>query len=200
MVRYQLAFSLGMLPGSRSAPTLSALAIRDGADPWMRIAILSSVTGCTREVFDRLIADASFRNSKTGRVFLSDLVSQTGASERREDLAAIFRALDGTLEADPSLSRDIVLALMSTDSAAARAQLRMKGKAAAESVRFRRHPVRCACDRQRRREARFGAGRCGEVAQIRIAGGHRRTARGPAGTEAASFRAGRGHRDPRSLR
>ena len=103
MVRYQVAFSLGTMPGSKSAPLLSALAIRDGADPWMRIAILSSAIACTGELFDRLSADASFRDSKSGRLFLSDLVSQTGASERREDLAVILRALDGALAADPAV-------------------------------------------------------------------------------------------------
>ena len=42
LVRYQLAFSLGALPGTKPAAALAALAVRDGADPWMRVAILSS--------------------------------------------------------------------------------------------------------------------------------------------------------------
>ena len=58
MVRYQLAFSLGALAGDRPAAALAALAPRDGSDPWMRLAILSSVTHCTGEVFTRLAADA----------------------------------------------------------------------------------------------------------------------------------------------
>ena len=45
LVRYQLAFSLGALAGIQPARSLAALAIRDGADPWSRTAILSSVTG-----------------------------------------------------------------------------------------------------------------------------------------------------------
>ncbi len=67
MVRYQLAFSLGALADDRPAAALAALARRDGSDPWMRLAIVSSVTHCTGEVFTRLAADAGFRASAHGR-------------------------------------------------------------------------------------------------------------------------------------
>ena len=123
IVRYQLAFSLGALPGPQASTALSALAIRDGSDPWMRVAILSSATGCTGALFERLAEDAGFRTSKPGRTLLTDLVGQTGAAERHDDLIVILRALDGPLANDEVLSRDIVLALMGADSAAARAQL-----------------------------------------------------------------------------
>jgi len=43
-VRRQLAFTLGAWPGLTATATLTQLAARDGADPLMRAAILSSVT------------------------------------------------------------------------------------------------------------------------------------------------------------
>ena len=76
MVRYQLAFSLGALPGERAAAALAALAIRDGDDPWVRLAILSSVTACAGEVFTRLAGDAGFRTWRQGRGFLTALAGR----------------------------------------------------------------------------------------------------------------------------
>ncbi|HZW33309.1 MAG TPA: PVC-type heme-binding CxxCH protein, partial [Isosphaeraceae bacterium] len=123
MVRYQLAFSLGALPGPKAAPALAALAKRDGADRWMRVALLSSVTGCTGAVFQRLAGDAGFRGSAPGRTFLTDLAGQTGAPDRPDDLRAILAALDGPLAGQQALARALVLALLGTNSAASRAQL-----------------------------------------------------------------------------
>src|SRR5262249_20941741 len=41
-VRYQLAFSLGVVQGEMPARALTRLALRDGADSWVRLAILTS--------------------------------------------------------------------------------------------------------------------------------------------------------------
>jgi putative membrane-bound dehydrogenase-like protein len=122
-VRYQLAFSLGTLPDDRPAAALAALALRDGSDSWMRLAILSSVVHCTGDVLTRLASDPGFRSSANGRAFLTALVGQTGAGERPADLAAVLAALDGPLAGEPALVRSIVLALMDDDSPAARARL-----------------------------------------------------------------------------
>ncbi len=126
MVRYQLAFSLGALPAARASSALIALAVRDGADPWMRLAILSSVTGCTGAVFERLAEDAGFRASRHGRTFLAELAGQTGATDRPADLTRILRVLDGPLAADKVLSRKIVMAMLNTDSVRFRARLSEK--------------------------------------------------------------------------
>ncbi len=123
IVRYQLAFSLGALTGPQPSAALVALAIRDGSDPWMRVAILSSATVCTGSLFEGLVGDAGFRNSSAGHTLLINLVGQTGAAERADDLARILRALDGPLAMDEALSRSVVLALMGTDSASVRALL-----------------------------------------------------------------------------
>ena len=98
------------------------------------MAILSSVTGCTGEVFTRLAGDAGFRASAHGRAFLTALVGQTGVADRADDLAAVLATLDGPLAGEPALARDIVLALMSNDSPAAQARLAGAGGGRVRSI------------------------------------------------------------------
>jgi len=126
-VRYQLAFSLGALPGAKPAGALAALANRDGADRWMRVAILSATAGCAGEVFGRLADDAGFRSSRHGRALLTALAAQIGAADRKNDLAAVLKKLDGPLAGDKSLTDELVLAVLSNASAASQAQLRAAG-------------------------------------------------------------------------
>jgi putative membrane-bound dehydrogenase-like protein len=122
LVRYQAAFSLGELPGANPSKALAALAVRDGADPWMRVAILSSVSGCAGEVFGRLAGNASFRGVPHGRAFLIALAAQCGATGRPDDLAAVLKAMDGPPAGDQALTRDLVAALLSRMPAAALAR------------------------------------------------------------------------------
>ena len=134
LVRYQLAFSLGAMQGTKPAPALAALAFRDAADPWMRMAILSSVSACTAEVFHRLADNAGFRSTRHGQALLTALAAQTGAAERADDLAAVLNELDGSLAGDKPLSGDIVMALLSRASAASQAQLRAAGGGHARAI------------------------------------------------------------------
>jgi putative membrane-bound dehydrogenase-like protein len=127
LVRYQLAFSLGAVPGTRPAAALAALAVRDGANPWVRVALLSSVSDCAGAVFAALAQDPGFRGAKHGRDFLAALVSQSDLANRREDLAPVLAALDGPLAGDEPLARTIVLALMGRMSAGASARARLSG-------------------------------------------------------------------------
>ena len=123
MVRYQLAFSIGQVPGDGPAPVLARLAIRDASDPWMRLAILSSASKCAGALFARLAADPKFRSSGTGSALLIAIVEETGASGRPADLEAIFGAIDGPASDRPALVRGVVLALRESDSAEARRRL-----------------------------------------------------------------------------
>ncbi len=134
LVRYQLAFSLGAMQGTKPAPALAALAFRDAADPWMRMAILSSVSACTGEVFHRLADNAGFRSTRHGQALLTALAAQTGAADRTDDLAAVLNELDGSLAGDKPLSGDIVVALLSRASAASQAQLRAAGGGHARAI------------------------------------------------------------------
>ena len=49
-VRYQLAFTLGELKDATRVPGLAAIARRDAADSWIRLALLSSLSQGAGEV------------------------------------------------------------------------------------------------------------------------------------------------------
>src|SRR5262249_8950880 len=74
-VRYQLAFSLGAVPGELSSRALAKLARRDGGDSWFRLAVLSSVNSRAGEVFRLLIENKDFRASGHGRELLGTLAT-----------------------------------------------------------------------------------------------------------------------------
>ncbi len=122
LVRYQLAFSLGAQPGTKPARALAALAVRDGDDPWIRVAILSSVSGCAGDVFLQLAGITAFRSAVQGTTFLTALAGQTAAN-RPADVDMVLKALDGPLAGNQALARNIVAEMMSKMSTAAQAKL-----------------------------------------------------------------------------
>ncbi len=122
-VRYQLAFSLGAMPGESSSRALARLARRDGRDPWVQVAILSSLSNQAGEVYRLLLADPSFRRTTHGRALLSALATQIGAANRPKDVAAVVQDLDTLAEDESELARELVRSLVSRQSAAVREQL-----------------------------------------------------------------------------
>jgi putative membrane-bound dehydrogenase-like protein len=75
-VRFQAAFSLGVVDSDEACAALSRLAVRDGNDPWFRVAVLSSAGGRQAKVFRLLLADQQVRFSQHGRELLTQLGSQ----------------------------------------------------------------------------------------------------------------------------
>jgi putative membrane-bound dehydrogenase-like protein len=122
-VRYQLAFSLGLVQGEMPARALARLAVRDGADSWMRLAILTSTRDCAGNVFRLLMADRTFRDTPHGRTLLTTLATQIGAAGRGGDVAAVVKALGELSETEKALAQDVVRHLVSKQSPAARERL-----------------------------------------------------------------------------
>ncbi|WP_417396349.1 PVC-type heme-binding CxxCH protein [Gimesia chilikensis] len=93
-VRYQLAFSLGELNSSteRNA-VLASLAMRDGQDQWMELAILSSLAEGAGTVFQRLAREDAYRSSKAGIHILNALARQTGAAGRPQETEVVLNSL-----------------------------------------------------------------------------------------------------------
>jgi putative heme-binding domain-containing protein len=56
-VRFQVAFTLGEIPGAGATEGLATIARRDGGDPWVRTAVLSSATGDAAGLFEGLCAN-----------------------------------------------------------------------------------------------------------------------------------------------
>ncbi len=121
-VRYQLAFSLGSMPAPAAASALADLALQDGADGWMRMAIQSSLERGADLVFERLAGDASFRKTSHGAALLSALAEQIGAAGRDSEIAATLRSIQELRGADKALSGKLVKALVSRQSGERRKQ------------------------------------------------------------------------------
>jgi HEAT repeat protein len=107
-VRYQLAFSLGAIPGQIPNRALAQLARRDGADSWCRLAILSSVNARAGDVFQLLAEDKEFRTSAHGRAMLGTLATLIGSANRKNQMAALVQTFDALPENENALLRDIV--------------------------------------------------------------------------------------------
>jgi putative membrane-bound dehydrogenase-like protein len=90
MVRYQVAFSLGEMPGASASAALAKIARRDSADRWMRMAVMSSLASGAGEVFADAIDDESFRRSASGQQMLGDLLAQIAAEGGETEAARLL--------------------------------------------------------------------------------------------------------------
>ena len=111
LVRYQLAFSLGEMPGPRKEAALADLARRDGGDRWQRLAILSSLAEGSGAVFARLAADGEFRSGPHARPFLESLATMIGAQNRPSELSAALKGIEGIPPEESELTFAVVRAL-----------------------------------------------------------------------------------------
>jgi putative membrane-bound dehydrogenase-like protein len=100
-VRYQLAFSLGVLPSSPERNlALVKLAKRDVADGYVRVAVLSSLAQGAGETLRKLAADAEFTESREGRELVASLAAQIGRQQRPEDIAELLTAAKALAQAN----------------------------------------------------------------------------------------------------
>lgn len=93
-VRYQAAFTLGALGTNGATAALSKLAVRDGADSWMQLAILSSVGNRRGEFLADLLRDRKARKLAHVDSILNILASQIGAANVKGELALFLQQLD----------------------------------------------------------------------------------------------------------
>jgi len=158
-VRYQLAFSLGAAESTGRNGALVELAAKDAADPWMRVAMFSSLAEGAGDVFQRLASRKSFRSSRHGREFLATLAELIGAANRTNDVVALLQALDNLPEGERALSEDWVQALARKQKGQARRQLLAAagGRAAEILARMLQDAKQLAADDQRAVEQRVPA-------------------------------------------
>ncbi len=112
-VRYQLALSLGELPAEIAArnAALAELAAKDGADSYMRTAILSSVKEGAGDLLLRLRKNAEFRATPHGRELLKLLATQIGKQQDAGDAVALLQTLTNLDKEDPAAFQTIIQAL-----------------------------------------------------------------------------------------
>jgi putative membrane-bound dehydrogenase-like protein len=89
MVRFQAAFSLGDVKDSRAAKALAAIASKDRADPWTRLAVLSALTGRLGAFVDALRDDPTFIASEEGRSWLAEVAEMAGHGGKSAEIAEI---------------------------------------------------------------------------------------------------------------
>lgn len=110
-VRYQLAFTLGEIPGSQATAALAAITGRDVSDRWVRLAILSSTFGRTGELFSRLADDGKWCGQKSARAFLEQLAEQAGLQKRSDQVVEFFKWLESNAGKDKTLAQSVVRGL-----------------------------------------------------------------------------------------
>ena len=92
-VRFQVAFSLGEAKDPRAAEVLAKLARRDAADPWMRIAVLSSATGFSEPMLTALATDPAFAGQEPGATLVRELAAVVGARHQASDIRLLVDRL-----------------------------------------------------------------------------------------------------------
>ncbi len=110
-VRYQLAFTLGEIPGMQATATLATIAARDASDRWVRLAVLSSSLGRAGELFSRVAADRKWRTGPGGIVLLEQLAEQAGLQKQDAQVAEVLRVLDALPESEKNLAQAAVRGL-----------------------------------------------------------------------------------------
>ena len=100
-VQFQLAFSLGQMNGERVMDALADLASQHAADPWFRIAILSSIHDSASQFLNRVLSNEGLRNNSA---FLSQLASLIAARQESGEIARFLQVLPQLREPDAVLS------------------------------------------------------------------------------------------------
>lgn len=118
-VRYQAAFTLGAFKGAEVTAALGKLAARDGANPWVQMAILSSIGERRGEFLATLLKDSAVRKLPHVRAILGVVASQIGAANFQNDIALFLQQLDTLADADSdkALAAELVKQLVSKQPA-----------------------------------------------------------------------------------
>lgn len=105
-VRFQVAFSLGLLPDREVTLALARIARRDGADEWMRAAILSSSADRAGDLVAALIPATDSRADEPA-VLLRSLATVVGARNREGEIARVLDLME-RFPAEPALASLLV--------------------------------------------------------------------------------------------
>ncbi|NQV29200.1 MAG: c-type cytochrome [Rhodopirellula sp.] len=122
IVRYQVAFSLGDISGSGQADAIAGLVVRDGADKWMRLALLSSSRANAGDIFLRLTAKPETRQMPHVRGFLTTLAQQISRAGQSSQVASVLKAINQIPKSDATFKAAIVKATVEKLTGSARTQ------------------------------------------------------------------------------
>jgi putative membrane-bound dehydrogenase-like protein len=171
-IRYQLAFSLGSYNSRSRNNALAKLAVRDGADSWMRLALQSSLGEGASEVFAELMGNAKYRGTTAGRSFLKSLALQMGQANRQNEIAVVLRGISALPASENSLGQELVRSLVSKSPASTKSRLvgAAGGKAGMLLTSLITEARKTATDRTRKPNERADAIRTLALADYRTVG------------------------------
>jgi putative membrane-bound dehydrogenase-like protein len=136
-VRYQLAFSLGELEHPARTAALAALLRRDPSDPWIRLAVFSSLRHGAGEVFFRLAAYPAWRASDAGRQLLYELAKYIGRQNQSGEVTKLLLTFESFPTAEHLLATAVVRGLgegLAKGPGTLEAQLATIGNAKAQRI------------------------------------------------------------------
>ena len=108
-VRYQLAFSLGEFPMTDDRNrALARLAIVDGAEPYPKAAIFSSLARGAADVLVDLAGRGEYAATPAGAAMLESLAMQIGQRLEAADVAALQTVIDAAIKTGSPTSRPLV--------------------------------------------------------------------------------------------
>jgi putative membrane-bound dehydrogenase-like protein len=128
-VRVQLAYTLGHLaapagkepkggPLPSAAPVLVQLAIKDIADPWMRLALQASTRSEDQAVvFSDLAGSRFFRTSEHGPGFILALGERVASADDENNGPILFNTISLLTRQDPPLARSLLAVVRTRGSA-----------------------------------------------------------------------------------
>ncbi len=150
-VRFQLAFSLGAIPGDAATRALAGLAPRDADNSWLRLAILSSANGRAGELFRMLSENSAVRTSSDGRELLTKLAALIGSANRKNEIATFLQSVNSLPANENTLCAELVRKLVAKLPTSSRGQLSGSrgGKAGAILAELARGAMQTAPDAQR---------------------------------------------------
>ncbi len=110
-VRYQLAFTLGTWDAPQRLNALTKLARADGADEWMKVALMSSLASGAGTVASTLLSDDAFAENPDSSEWLHMLAQQAGASGEAADTQRLLKTIDALPSDQSAYRQDLVAAL-----------------------------------------------------------------------------------------
>src|SRR5260370_25325176 len=99
---------MGAERGRKAIDLLVRLAERDGNDPWMRMAVLTSAGKQSGELFAMMLANPKLRATSHGKALLSGLAGQIGAANQADSLAALVQRLDNLPAEETTFGKDLI--------------------------------------------------------------------------------------------
>ena len=115
-VQYQVAFSLGAFHSSARNRALVEILTRNTSNPWIRMAVQSSLNQGAAEVFSTLVKNPKFLKEQQGQDFLVALAVQIGAQQNAEDVKLFMTSLEAMPSAEKKLSEILFRRLLSRAS------------------------------------------------------------------------------------